>query len=119
MKSCWANGLRGIIALALFSGAAALHAQSPQSGSSTAEPAEQPVVLATRVVSQDGRVLSEPVKGINVEIGKPLDRTKVAQSLRLLYKTGDYSDLRPAGFRGPRESFFQPGFDRRPGVSSE
>lgn len=58
------------------------------------EPAEQPVVVATRVVSEDGRVLSEPVKGINVEIGKPLDRTKVAESLRLLYKTGDYSDLR-------------------------
>jgi outer membrane protein insertion porin family len=94
MKSGWANGLRGIIALALFSGAAALHAQSPQSGSSIEEPAEQPVVLTTRVVSEDGRVLSEPVKGINVEIGKPLDRTKVAQSLRLLYKTGDYSDLR-------------------------
>ena len=94
MKSGWANGLRGIVALALLSGAATLRSQTPQSESSSGEPAEQPVVLATRVVSEDGRVLSEPVKGINVEIGKPLDRTKVAQSLRLLYKTGDYSDLR-------------------------
>jgi outer membrane protein assembly factor BamA len=94
MKLGWANGLRGIVALALLSGAATTHAQTPQSSSSPAEPAEQPVVLATRVVSEDGRVLSEPVKGINVEIGKPLDRTKVAESLRLLYKTGDYSDLR-------------------------
>jgi outer membrane protein insertion porin family len=94
MKSGWANGLRGIIALALLSGAAATHAQTPQSTSPAGEPAEQPVVVATRVVSEDGRVLSEPVKGINVEIGKPLDRTKVAESLRLLYKTGDYSDLR-------------------------
>jgi outer membrane protein insertion porin family len=94
MKSAWANGLRGILALALLSGVATTRAQTPSSGSSTTEPAEQPVVVATRVVSEDGRVLSDPVKGINVEIGKPLDRTKVAQSLRLLYKTGDYSDLR-------------------------
>src|ERR1700675_512149 len=94
MKSGWANGLRGIVALAILSGVATTRAQTPQSSSSSAEPAEQPIVVATRVVAQDGRVLSEPVKGINVEIGKPLDRTKVAQSLRLLYKTGDYSDLR-------------------------
>jgi outer membrane protein assembly factor BamA len=94
MKSGWANGLRSIVALALLSGAATLRSQTPQSGSSSGEPAEQPVVLAIRAVSEDGRVLSETVKGINVEIDKPLDRTKVAQSLRLLYKTGDYSDLR-------------------------
>src|SRR6202051_4454697 len=94
MKSAWANGLRGIVALAILSGVATTRAQTPSSGSSTSEPAEQPVVVATRVVSEDGRVLSEPVKGINVEIGKALDRTKVAESLRLLYKTGDYSDLR-------------------------
>src|SRR3981081_1607620 len=94
MKSGWANGLRGIITLALLSGAAATHAKTPQSTSPAGEPAEQAAVGATRVVSEDGRVLSEAVKGINVEIGKAPDRTKVAESLRLLYKTGDYSDLR-------------------------
>src|ERR1700686_1966746 len=94
MKSGWANGLRGIVALALLSGVATTRAQTPPSATSAAEPVEQPVVVSTRVVAEDGGVLSEPVKGINVEIGKPLDRTKVAQSLRLLYKTGDYSDLR-------------------------
>src|ERR1700722_7661243 len=94
MKSGWANGLRGVVALALLSGVATTRAQTPQSSNSSAEPAEQPIVVATRVVTEDERVLSEHVKGINVEIGKPLDRTKVAQSLRLLYKTGDYSDLR-------------------------
>ncbi|MDQ1408868.1 MAG: outer membrane protein insertion porin family [Acidobacteriaceae bacterium] len=91
-----------------------MRAQTPQS-TSTTDPAEQPLVVTTRVVSEDGRVLSEPVKGINVEIGKPLDRTKVAQSLRLLYKTGDYSDLRavitpvPGGVRldfAARENLF-------------
>src|SRR6202011_2090538 len=90
----WANGLRGIIALALLSGAAATQAQTPQNISPAGEPAEQPVVRDTRVLSEDERVLSEAVKGINVEIGKLLDRTKVAESLHLLYKTGDYSDLR-------------------------
>src|ERR1700730_16920219 len=94
MKSGWANGLRGVVALALLSGVATTRAQSPPSSTPAGEPAEQPMVVATRVVADDGRVLREPVKGINVEIGKPLDRTKVAQSLRLLYKTGDYSDLR-------------------------
>src|SRR6202047_712346 len=94
MNSGWANGLRGIVALALLSGVATTRAQPPQSSPSSADPAEQPIVVSTRVVAEDGRVLSEPVKGINVEIGKPLDRTKVAESLRLLYKTGDYSDLR-------------------------
>src|ERR1700723_1473415 len=94
MKSGWANGLRGVVALALLGGVATTRAQTPQNSSSSAEPAEQPIVVATRVVAEGGRVLTEPVKGINVEIGKPLDRTKVAQSLRLLYKTGDYSDLR-------------------------
>src|SRR6202166_4787200 len=94
MKSGWADGLRGIVALALLSGVATTRAQTPQSSTSAAEPAEQSIVVATRVVADDGRVLREPFKGINVEIGKPLDRTKVAQSLRLLYKTGDYSDLR-------------------------
>jgi outer membrane protein assembly factor BamA len=82
-----------IIALALLSGAAASRAQTPQSSASAVED-QQPIVVTTRVVSEDGRVLSEPVKGVNVEIGKPLDRTKVAESLRLLYKTGDYSDIR-------------------------
>src|ERR1700692_2206950 len=94
MKSGWANGLRSIVALAVLSGVATMRAQTPPSASATPEPAEQPVVSTTRVVSEDGRVLNEPVKGINVEVGKPLDSTKVAESLRLLYKTGDYSDLR-------------------------
>ena len=116
MKSAWANGLRGmIIALALLSGAAATRAQTPPSSTSAVED-QQPIVVATRVVSEDGRVLSEPVKGINVEIGKPLDRTKVAESLRLLYQnrrllrySRNYhksSRWSPPRFRSPRKSFF-------------
>jgi outer membrane protein insertion porin family len=114
MKSGWANGLRGFLALALLSGATTSHAQTAKNDS-IADPANAPVVVATRIVAQDGRVLKDTVKGINVETGKPLDRPKVAESLRLLYRTGDYSDLQvtttpvPGGVRLDfvvRESLF-------------
>lgn len=51
-------------------------------------------MVAVRIVTEDGRVLSESPKGIAVEIGKPLDRDQVAKSIRALYGTGDYADLR-------------------------
>jgi outer membrane protein insertion porin family len=95
MKSCWGNGLRGILVLALLSGGAATHAQTPAENSAKeASENPTPVVVATRIVTETGQVLSEPAKGINVETGKPLERAKVAQSLRLLYRTGDYADVR-------------------------
>lgn len=95
MKSCWGNGLRGILALALLSGGVAAHAQTPAENpakETTENPT--PVVVATRIVTEAGQVLSEPAKGTNVETGKPLQRAKVAQSVRLLYRTGDYADVR-------------------------
>ncbi|MDP9146042.1 MAG: BamA/TamA family outer membrane protein, partial [Acidobacteriota bacterium] len=71
------------------------HAQSPQVDSAAAN-AEAPLITAVRIVSEDGRVLKSNVTDIPLETGKPLDRAKVAQSLRALYHTGDYSDLRAA-----------------------
>ena len=50
--------------------------------------------MAVRVVREDGQVLSEAPAGVTVEPGKPLDRGKVAESLRVLYRTGTYADLR-------------------------
>src|SRR5450631_4676945 len=97
MKSCWGNGLRGILALALLSGGVAAHAQTPAENPAKEAPENPaPVVVTTRIVTEAGQVLSEPAKGINVEIGKPLERAKVAQSVRLLYRTGDYADMRAA-----------------------
>ncbi len=93
MKLGCTNGLRGLLALALLSGVATAHAQTLQSETSTNG---EPVVVSARIVTEDGRVLKETVAGINVEVGKPLDRAKVAQSLRMLYRTGDYADLRAA-----------------------
>jgi outer membrane protein insertion porin family len=93
MKAGWANGLRSIVALTLLSGAALGRAQEPPEAA-TASPAAQPLVVGVRIVTEDGRILSEAPTGLTVETGKLLDRGKVAESLRLLYRTGDYEDLR-------------------------
>jgi outer membrane protein assembly factor BamA len=92
MKLSWVNGMRGMAALALLMGAALTHGQTPQDASST-DVAAEPMVAAIRIVKEDGQVLSEEPRGIAVEAGKPLDRGKVAESLRALYRTGDYADL--------------------------
>jgi outer membrane protein insertion porin family len=89
------NGMRGMIALALLTGAlpAYAHPHARQAAPSN-EAGSHPVVVAVRIVREDGPVLVESPRGIPVETGKPLDRGKVAESLRALYRTGDYADLR-------------------------
>ncbi len=51
-------------------------------------------VLEVRIVTEDGRVLSESPSGVAVEVGKPLDREQVARSIRTLYGSGDYADIK-------------------------
>src|SRR6266850_371406 len=94
MKSGWANGLRGIFALALLTGAVPTHAQTPQGTSVEGVAKEEPKIVAIRIVKEDGQVLSDSPTGIAVESGKALDRGKIADSLRALYRTGDYADLK-------------------------
>jgi outer membrane protein insertion porin family len=94
MKSSWANGLRGIVALALLTGAAPTRGQTPQDTSVAGVAKEEPKIVAIRIVKEDGQVLSEAPSGITVEPGKALERGKIAESLRALYRTGDYADLR-------------------------
>ena len=94
MKLSWASGLRGIVALALLMGAAPRHARAAQESPATNAVAEKATVVAIRIVKEDGQVLSESPLGITVEMGKPADREKIAESLRALYRTGDYADLR-------------------------
>src|SRR5947208_15457124 len=94
MKSGRANGLRGIVALALLTGAASTHAQTPPDGSAATIVKEEPKIVAIRIVKESGEVLSNAPTGVAVETGKPLNRGKVAESLRALYKAGDYADLR-------------------------
>src|SRR5216684_4790500 len=94
MKSGWANGWRGIFALALLAGAAPTRAQAPQGTSVAGVAEEEPKIAAIRIVKEDGQVLSDSPSGIAVETGKALDRRKIAESLRVLYRTGDYADLK-------------------------
>src|SRR5437660_8250615 len=96
MKSRWANGLRGIVVLALLTGATPIHAQTPPDGSAASIAKEEPKIVAIRIVKENGEVLYNTPSGITVETGKPLDRGKVAESLRALYRKGDYADLRAA-----------------------
>ncbi len=50
--------------------------------------------MEARMVREDGKVLSSAPASLGLEIGKPLDRAKIAESLRALYRTGDYADLK-------------------------
>src|SRR5713101_6313230 len=108
MKSGWANGLRGIVALALLTGAAPTRGQSPQDSSVAGSAKEEPRIVAIRIVKEDGQVLSNSPSGIAIETGKTLNRGGIAESLRALYRMGDYADLRagvPPGADGVRLDF--------------
>ena len=94
MKMGWCNRWRGIVALALLTGAGTTRGQVLQDAPSRNPAVEQPNIVALRIVREDGQVLSEAPPGITLEAGKPLDRGKIAESLRALYRTGDYADLR-------------------------
>jgi outer membrane protein insertion porin family len=94
MKKGWCNRWRGIVALALLMGAWPTLARVPQDTPSGNLAAEKPKIVALRIVREDGQVLSDAPPGITLEIGKPLDQERIAESLRVLYRTGDYADLR-------------------------
>src|SRR5260370_1780362 len=93
MKLGWANGLRGVVALALLTGGSLARAQTAQETAVPGVEKEDPKVVAIRIVKEDGQVLSDSPSGITVETGKALDRGEIAESLRTLYRTGDYADL--------------------------
>jgi len=108
MKLRWVNGLRGFLVVTLLWGTAEARAQATptdergvRAANGDDSSAAAPLVVAVRIVAEDGRVLSESPAGIPVQSGKALDSGQVAESLRLLYRTGDYADLRavrtPAG----------------------
>ncbi|HYL63341.1 MAG TPA: POTRA domain-containing protein [Candidatus Methylomirabilis sp.] len=93
MKLRWGTRLWIVALLMLPAAAARSFAQTAALPASPDTVARAPIV-AVRIVSEDGRVLAESPSGISVEIGKPLDRDQVASSIRALYSTGDYADLR-------------------------
>src|SRR5579864_4083301 len=93
MKSKRGKGLRRIVGFALLWGAAWTAGVARPKAKGQTLPAELPII-AVRIVAEDGRVLAESPSGIAVEIGKPADRDQVASSIRGLYGTGDYADLK-------------------------
>jgi outer membrane protein assembly factor BamA len=108
MKAGWASGIWGIAVFALLSGATQARAQAQQDTPKGTAPSgpiatdsstNDARVLLVRIVTEDGRVLSESPAGITVETGKPVDPARVSESLRALYRTGDYDDLRAVATR--------------------
>src|SRR5271163_3710335 len=98
MKWRWDYGLRAIVAIALLGGGALAHGHTVPVAGDVAAPARtaipEGVVVAVRVVTEDGRVLSDCPRGVPVEIGKALSRSDIAAGLKALYRTGDYAYLR-------------------------
>ena len=80
MVSRWGKGLGTIVGFTLLLAAARSYgqAQAQPQAKNTPVGAGAPVV-AVRIVTEDGHVLSESPTGIAVEIGKPIDRDEVAR----------------------------------------
>src|SRR5215475_10065409 len=89
MKPRWGTWRHRMVVCTLLLAAATSHAQTPAGNTA----AERPVV-AIRIINDHGRILSEAPNGLNVEVGKPLERGKLAESIKKLYATGDYADLK-------------------------
>jgi outer membrane protein insertion porin family len=102
MKAHCGQGLRTIVAATLLIGVVWGPAQAQQGTPAVQRTASAPeidasateLVASVRIVTEDGRVLSEKPAGLPISIGKPLDRDQVAESIRALYRTGDYADVR-------------------------
>ena len=104
MKASRANELRGIIALALLLGGMPARAQSPAAAGRALPQLTTPApqrstaiganVAAVRIVTQDGKILQDAPADLPVQAGKPLDPNQVAESIRKVYRTGDYADVK-------------------------
>jgi outer membrane protein insertion porin family len=92
MKCRWNNGLPAILLLGLTLGGARAHAQTTPEAQTAM--AAVPKLASARVVTEDGKVLEANLQNLPVEAGKPLQPEQVAASIRILYQTGNYADLR-------------------------
>src|SRR5882724_7496282 len=103
MKAHCGQGLRIIVAAALLTGVAPGHAQTP---APQEPPSEQlkiaaprdaesmsAAVMAVRIVTEDGHVLSEAPALLSVAIGKAKDGDQVAESSRAVYNRGNNADV--------------------------
>ena len=91
MKCRWSKDLRTIFLLAAALTGARADAQTAQE---PANGAPAPDVVEVRVVSDRAQVLLAQPTGLAVQVGAPLEPAQVAASLRTLYQSGNYADLR-------------------------
>src|SRR5260370_13345992 len=98
MKSCWANGVQSMMLLTLLLGGSSAFGQAQAQTNANAAPQTQTIsgakVVDVRVVNEHGKVLVDNPKSIPAKVGEPLRPDELAESLRVLYRTGDYADLR-------------------------
>lgn len=95
MRANCVRRLCGAVFAAFLCGGAPAKLFAQQTGTQVdSAKSETPLVTNVRVVTTDGQALKAGANVVTVEAGKPLDREKVAASLKLLYRTGDFSDVR-------------------------
>jgi outer membrane protein insertion porin family len=92
LKERCSNGLRAILFLTCCLAGKPGCAQKPSAAEQ--QVAEQRALVSVRLVLEDGSVLSTNPSGLAVELGKPVDKEEVATSIRTLYQTGDYADIK-------------------------
>jgi len=98
MKLCWANSLRGAVLLMVMVGGRHACGQEPAEAQGAPGTA---IVRSIRIVRDDGKTLGENPPSLAVKLGEPLSPQAVAASIRTLYQTGDFADLRAEMFPLP------------------
>jgi outer membrane protein insertion porin family len=95
MNFCRANSLRALVLLVLIWGAGAVCAQE-STQQKTGSDETLAVVRTVRIVNEDGSPVGANPRWISVKVGEPLNRDRVAESIRTLYQTGDYATVSAA-----------------------
>lgn len=100
MKISCFNGGGAFLLLAILLPGPALSGQAPaapqpsEQQASAQEPRDAGLpVMAVRIVTHDGRILSDAPAGLPIEVGKPAEAGAVRAAIRTLYRTGNYEDL--------------------------
>jgi outer membrane protein insertion porin family len=92
LKQRCSNGLRAILLLACCLAGRCGCAQETKATEEQAT--EQKDIAGVRVVHEDGSLVSTNPSALVVQVGKPLDKEAVASSIRTLYLTGDYANIK-------------------------
>jgi outer membrane protein insertion porin family len=90
MNLLWTNKLRVLALLMLFWGRLAC-AQQPSE--KQAPSTSNPIVREVRVIEANGTAVKPVANSISIKVGEPLNRDQVADSIRTLYKTGNYANI--------------------------